>query len=294
MNKFGRNFELIVQATGGGPDVIIKPPLTVEFDVTRHRFSSATMSVIRIYNLSKDNRAKLRKNRIGTDKNTLITQRKVLFKAGYGDKLPTLLNGQVMKGFSVRAGEEYITTLEIFDGGVAFATATIEKQYGENVPYKTAITDLSKSLSDYGVGLGSIGNFPGTAPRGLSISGSTMENLRELTNGGVFIDDGKVHCLQSNETVPSPVKVIDASAGLLNTPEREETFVTLEMLFEPSIIAGQKLEVKSSTEESVNGIYQVIQIKHRGIISQAVNGDCTTSLTLGFGKGTLSDVQKAL
>lgn len=285
MNKFGRNYELIVEATGGGPDVIIKPPFTVQFDVTRHRYSSATMSVIRIYNLSENNRAKLRKDQLQYE-----LRKKLVFRAGYGNNLSTLCVGNVMRGFSVRQETEYITTLEIFDGGLAFATATSSIQYGENTPYRTVVVDLIKSLKPYDIGAGSIGNIQGTALRGLSVTGPTISNLRELSQGNFFIDNGLAHCLSENECVPAPLKVIDASAGLLDTPEREMQLVNLKMLFEPKILAGQKLEVKSTTEKSINGVYQVIAITHSGIISEAVNGDCSTTLSLKYGAGSLFDV----
>lgn len=288
MNKFGRNYELRVEATGGGPDVIIKPPFTVEFDIQRHRYSSATISTIRIYNLSETNRKKLRKNQIDYGLRKSMT-----FKAGYGDQISTILTGNVMQGQSVREGNNYITTLQIFDGGFAYVNATVNPNRGifaENTPYKTICTDLVKSLSDYDVSLGSIGDIKGDSGRGLSLSGSTIQNLTELTNGNFFVDNGVGHCLAKNECVPSPLKVITSASGLLGTPVREMTYLDLDILFEPKILAGQKVEVISSTNKETSGLYQVISIRHQGIISESVNGDCNTSLTLVYGIADLKEV----
>lgn len=289
MNKFGRNYELRVQATGGGPDVIIKPPFTVEFDIQRHRYSTATISTIRIYNLSETNRKKLRKNQIDFGMRKHMT-----FKAGYGDQLSNILTGNVMQGHSVREGNNYITTLQIFDGGFAYANATTSKQYTENTPYKAVCTDLVKSLSEYDISLGSIGDIQGNSGRGLSLSGSTIQNITELTNGNFFIDNGVAHCLQQNECVPSALKKITSDTGLLGTPVREMTYLDLDMLFEPKILAGQKVEVESSTNKDSNGVYQVISIRHRGIISESVNGDCSTSLTLVYGIADLKEVLRSV
>jgi hypothetical protein len=288
VNKIGRNYELRVQATGGGPDIIIKPPFTVEFDIQRHRYSSATLSTIRIYNLSETNRKKLRKNQIDYGQRKTLT-----FRAGYGEQLSTVLTGNVMQGQSVREGNNFITTLQVFDGGFAYANAITSQQYSENTPYKNICTDLVKSLKDYDVSLGSIGTIEGNSGRGLSVSGSTIQNLTELTNGGFFIDNGVAHCLQKNECVPSPLKLITSETGLLNTPTREMTYLDLDILFEPKILAGQKVEVKSTTNKETNGVYQVISIRHRGIISESVNGDCSTSLTLVYGIADLKEILRS-
>lgn len=291
MNKFGRNYELRIQATGGGPDVIIKPPFTVEFDVVRHRYSTATISTIRIYNLSETNRRKLRKNQIDYG-----LRKTMSFKAGYGDQLSTILVGNVMQGSSVREGNNYITTIQVFDGGFAYANATINPNRGtfaENTPYKAICTDLVKSLSEYDIALGSIGTIPGDSGRGLSVSGSTVSNLTELTNGNFFVDNGVAHILAKNECVPSPLKKITSATGLMTTPVREMTYLDLDILFEPRVLAGQKIEVESITNKDINNVYQVIAIKHRGIISESVNGECTTSLTLAYAIDNLKEVLRS-
>lgn len=290
MNKFGRSFELRVEAAGGGADVIIKPPFTVEFDIQRHRFSSATLSTIRIYNLSETNRRKLRK-----DETEWGLKKTLVFKAGYGDQLSTVMVGNVSQGYSVREGNNYITTLFIFDGGFAYANAMVDPNSGvftEGTPYKTVVTGLIKSLKDYDISLGSIGTVEGDSGRGISLTGSTISNLNELTNGNFFIDNNTAHCLAKNECVPSPLKKITSASGLLGTPVREMYFLNLEMLFEPKILAGQKIEVESTTNKETSGVYQVISLRHRGIISDSVNGDCTTALTLAFGLGDLTEVLK--
>jgi hypothetical protein len=252
VNKFGRAYELRVEATGGGPDVIIKLPFIIEFDIQRHRYSSATLSTLRIYNLSETTRTKLRKNQTA-----FALRKKCTFKAGYGDKLSTLLTGNVMVGSSVREGTNYITTLQVFDGGFASANATIEPSkgvYTEGTPYKTVITNLVKSLKDFDVVLGSIGDVPGEVGRGLSLTGSTVSNLAELSEGNFFIDNGVGHCLTKNECVPAPLKKLTSASGLLNTPVREMTYVEVEVMFEPQILCGQKLEIDSSTGKNFNGV----------------------------------------
>ena len=287
MNNFGLNYEIRVQANDGGADIIIKPPFTIEFNVMRNRYSSAALSEIRIYNLSENNRAQLRKNQVGAD---VGVQKKIVFKAGYGTDLATILIGNVQWGYSIRTGTEYITTLQAFDGGFAYTSAEVEKEYKEGTPYRNIIADLLKTLKPYGIAVGSIGVDKRIASRGLSVSGPTIRNLKELTNNLFFIDNSTAHVLKPTECVPAPLRVLSSASGLLGTPFKEREYVDIELLFEPKLRCAQILELDSSTGKNFNGIYTIISMGHSGIISEAVPSKVTTKLSLAFGQGTYTEI----
>jgi hypothetical protein len=59
-----------------------------------------------------------------------------------------------------------------------------------------------------------------------------------------------------------------------------ETFIELDMLFEPRIKPSQLLELDSLTEKRFNGYYKVVGITHKGTISGATSGSCTTTLQM--------------
>jgi hypothetical protein len=52
------------------------------------------------------------------------------------------------------------------------------------------------------------------------------------------------------------------------------------MIFEPTLVLYQNLEVRSDLAPWVNGIYTVIGIAHDGTISGTEAGNCETTLTL--------------
>src|ERR1017187_1050595 len=98
MDKFGRNYILTVE-TQNNDLLIIQPPFTVEFDITRNTLTSANVCSIRIYNLSQNNRNKIRFNIMDTG-----DFRSVQLQAGYGTNLPIIFSGNITQAWSVREG----------------------------------------------------------------------------------------------------------------------------------------------------------------------------------------------
>lgn len=289
MNKLGRTYTLLI-GTQYGETLTIAPPFTVEFDITRNVLTSANVCSIRIYNLSEDNRNKIRFNFYNSGE-----FRPIKFAAGYGSNvLPTVFTGNITQAWSVREGVNFITTIECFDGGFAFSNATTNTQFPKGTPQSDIIQNMVQTLNLYSVSTGAIGSYPGITSRGSSYSGSTTDILRELTNGGFFIDNGKANCLRNSECVSGGTPVINASSGLLNTPVLEQTILTFDMIFEPGVVVGQKILLDSVTEKNYNGYYKVIAFKHRGMISEAVCGDAITSLQMFYGPSELSVVQGAV
>lgn len=278
MDKFGRNFKLTVQKNTGG-DLVIEPPFTVEFEITRNYLSSTSSSSIRIYNLSEKNRAELRKDlAINSDPRTI---KYMEFQAGYGQNMGVAVRGTVSQGWSVRQGTNFITELQSFDGGFAFEHAQFKHSpYPKGTLRKTVIEDMAVDLEKYGINRGAIGEVEGALLRGNSYTGSTISLLRELTGNSFFIDNGKVNVLSESEVLEGSLKVINAQTGLLNTPTRENSQMKIEMIFEPRIQIGQGIMLESLGDQNFNSFYKVVAISHRGTISETVGGTATTTATL--------------
>lgn len=284
-SKFGRNYQLSV-GLQDGTTLKVSLPFTVEFEIVRNILTSANTMHIRIYNLSARNRNQIRYNFYDTG-----TLRPVKINAGYGDGvLPQVFTGNITQAWSVREGSNFVTTIEAFDGGFAFANATTNIPFPSGTPQQTIISTMAESLSNYGVAVGAIGSYPGTISRGNTYSGSTTDILRELTGGGFYIDNGKVNCLGNSECINGGIPLINAASGLLNTPVLQQTILSFDMLFEPGVISGQKIQLVSATDATFNGFYKVISIKHRVMISAAVCGDAVTSLEMFYGTAALVPV----
>lgn len=280
--KFGRSYSLAVQ-TQSGLTLTIEPPFTVEFDITRNILSSANVSTIRVYNLSDKTRNQIRKNVLDYGDLRVIN-----FQAGYGTNLPTVFYGNISQAWSVREHVDFITQIESYDGGFAFANGVTSQQFPAGTPQAVVIETLLSSLP--ATATGAIGSFPGTISRGNSYNGSTVDILRDITGGAFFIDNGKAHCLGNNECLIGEIQVINSQSGLLGTPVREQTILNFDMLFEPRLMIGQQIQLESITDANFNGVYKVVSLKHRGMISEAVCGDAVTSVGLFLGPQALTAV----
>lgn len=273
-DKFGRNYVLSVQSNdASGTTITVQPPFTVEFDVTRKHFSSANEASLRIYNLGKNTRAQIRKDR--DDPGTL---KQVSFQAGYNNSLNNILNANVTQAWSVREGNNFITTITGFEGGYAYSNGVFDGEFPKNTARVTIIENIISSLGQFGVSVGSIGSFPGNIARGNSFSGNAVDILQELTGGAFFIDNGKAHCLNYNEALSGDILVINAQTGLLGTPVRENRTFSFEMLFEPRLQIGQLIQLQSSTGEAFNMLCKVNELHHRGMISESVCGEAITTV----------------
>jgi len=270
LDKFGRNYELEVETPTGGL-LTIRPPFSLQFDITRNALTSANICQLRIYNLNELNRSRIRFNI--SDYGTF---RGVKLKAGYGKNLAEVFSGNISQAWSQREKTDFITTIECYDGGFAFVNGITSKQFGKGTSQKDIIKDLGSSMP--GVSLGAVGDFEGVTKRSNSYDGPTMEILGGLTGGAAFIDNGKFHALLANEYIESDkTVVINADTGLLATPVLEQTIVRFSMIFEPSLAVGSRIKLESQTEKNFNGFYKTVAVKHRGIISDAVAGNLETT-----------------
>lgn len=270
MEKFKRNYLLDVQSVNG--DIItIQPPFSVEFDILRNTLSSANTSTFRIYNLSELNRNKIRKNVWNYS-----DLRKISFRAGYEDNIPLIFSGNILRAWSARQGVNFITHIEAFDGGFAFANSKGDISFNKDTPQGSIFQSLINSLP--GVSRGVIGKYETVTTRGSTYSGNAADLLRELSGGGFFIDNGIANVLGDNECLRGEIELINSDSGLLGTPILEETLLTFDILFEPRLKIGQKIKLDSMTGKNFNGDYKVVSLKHKGIISDSVCGDAITSV----------------
>lgn len=285
MDKFGRNYNLLVQDSQGNT-VQITPPLTLEFDVTRNLLGSANSGSFRIFNLSKQNRNNLRFNNYN-----FAQFRFVKLYAGYGNNLALVFSGNVQECWSVREGVNFITEIQCFDSGFAYAVSDSSFSPTANTNQidiaKQIISDMQKV--DPNVSLGSISTaYSGQITRGNAIKGGSTDQMIENFGNGFFIDNGAVNLLQDDECLPGQVSEVSASSGLLGTPLLQQNILHFDMVFQPNLRIGQLINLVSTTDDFFTGSYKISAVTHHGMISDAVCGDLVTSVDCITGRGALS------
>lgn len=279
LNKFQRNYQLEVQGNDGNIHTF-NYPLTLEFQIKRDVLASANTGNFRIYNLGQSTRNTIFKDPFSPS----LSFRSLTLKAGYGNTLPIIFNGNVKSAGSYRISNSvnFITEIEGFDYGWAITNATSSFNFSGTVSTLAVINllvaDMQKTVPNKSLGVGAISpqfNTP-YSTRGVSMVGSTWNNLQKVTNNQTFIDNGNIFSLFENDVFDGDLAVINSETGLLGTPRKMDQKLVIEILFEPRLTIGQQVSVQSSSLQQFNGNYKIVGLEHRGVISGAVGGECKT------------------
>jgi hypothetical protein len=308
--KVGRIYQLTVELTpqgtgsAGGNNtfaknnaLVISFPITLQFDIQRNTFASANTGRFRIRNLNVSSRQQIFHDRY----NTLLFRR-VILRAGYEGEpiLPVVFRGNMVSAYSWREGTDWITEIECFDGGFAMINGQINQTFPSGYNTPALIAAIVKTLPN--VAMGGVGEFlPDQSSRGITLSGNSWDVMRTLSGETAqqFIDEEKVYVLGENDyirsaansfsTAPDNAFKISSESGLLGTPRRFDVRIDVNMLFEPQIGVGMLVQLESA-EKVYSGLYKVIGVNHRGVISGAVSGDAITTLNLWKGTSLLRAV----
>ncbi len=286
----------------------VRLPFTIEFDVTRYVIGSLNYSHFRIYNLNTNHRELIRRDYANFS--TLNNVRELYFYAGYGEELSLVYTGIIYQAWSFREGTNYITTVQCLDGYLANTLGTIPSNY--TPPGGTTYLSVYEYLMGKGytavnnpllpyTAFGAIGpsvyqNAAGsdfTLNRSISPSGNTISFIKQLIPNAFFIDNGISFILGNNEgrTNGGSIKVITSQDGLLSTPYLENTIISFDMLFEPSLAPAQIFRLSSAyLPAGLNAEYKINLVNHKGMISEAVCGDLVTHVEAFYALGDLIPV----
>ena len=279
--KFQRNYKLSI-TTPTGKVITITPPFTLMFSLTRNTLSSANRCQLKIYNLGKNTRSQIYKDRY-----TTADYWRVSLRAGYGNNLKEIFSGNIYEATSSKEKVDWITNIDCFDGLDAiqngFTNQTIVKNTSVKDILQTVISDMPNIVSGF---FGSPSE--GESPRGQVLIGQSASIINDITQGQYFIDNETINVLSDNEVIKGKVLVLDSNQ-LLATPKRQDTFLTVPILFLPEAQVGIVCEI-NSLEEIYNGQYKVMGFTHNVTISQAVAGEARTELQLYYGANGLTEV----
>ena len=267
--KFGRNYRLTIDPADGGPLIIITMPFTIEFWLQRNTLSDLNRLSIDVYNLSEANR-----NRIFQDRFDLTQNRTIIFEAGYAT-LYRIFQGRIYEASSAREGTNIVTRIEARDGLYDVAASQTFQTLQAGQTLGQVLTYLANQFPN--ITLGAVGDYPAVMQRPVVLNGNTYELLKAHSGNQVYIDSSKVYVLQNAEVLGDQIYTINDSTGILETPRRDEGFLSVTTLFEPGINMAQKVNLQSVVQKGYNGTYKTIGINHQGTISAAVSGNCRST-----------------
>ena len=276
MIKQQAHFRLTVYSNQG--TVIITDPITCHFNVTRGILTDNNKATIQLYNLAPATREQIFQDALVIDWRRF---KYVHLEAGYGNSLSMIFKGRILQAYSHKSGgqtdvitEIQAMALDIFDCQTSymFKAGTTKKE-----AFQTMVLDLPN------VKLANMGSLEGEFLTDTTFDGNTLSCLSQLTGGNVFIDNGEVNCLKESEVIDVAVPVISDDSCLLETPMRRDANLEVKMLFQPDLLVGQLLEIKSRVSPNFNGQYKVLGFTHDCTISGATAGTRITTVNLYVG-----------
>lgn len=235
-------------------DMLIVPPINVAFSADKSIEGGIGKLNVTVYNLNKSHRMQLEKD--AEDQKYIPLQ----FKAGFIGQINTFFIGNVHTGRNYRNGADIITELECLDGGFDYLNSFTAKTVTTSEEALTALLDDMPHIER-----GKIKPLKDII-RPKVMLGPSVELLDSFLNEGDnwFIDGERLHILAENETVSETAPVISPQTGLLETPEREQTLVTVKTLFNPAILIGGPFELRSEIAPYMNGLYKVKTLNASG------------------------------
>lgn len=284
MSKFQRSYRIEIDLGNGTPPIVIRPPITINFTVSRRYQSSLNTLELSIFNLGKNLR-----DAIFQDFFDDRTRKSIRFFGGY-DNLSLLYSGDIFEAYPMRQGTDVVVQIMAKDG----IWDTQNSQTYQTLEKGQSIGDVLDFLISQFTNLqkGAVGEYPEILQRPVVLNGSTWELIKKYSDGRAFIDNGRVYVLKPDETITGIIPVIGKSSGLLETPRRTQGIIQAMTLFDTRLRIGELAELKSDISPVLNGTYQIIGLVHQGTISGGVGGNCNTIVDLLVGSTVFKTVQE--
>mgnify|MGYP006909078144 CR=1 FL=1 len=256
-----------------------KPPLRIQFDVTRDMSPQAGRGSVIVHNLNQAKRdliaSTITKKSLSSIPASEISrkfidgipiphpsivelaigQSYISLEAGYEGVAGTILEGAGARVSSVRKGPNWETKFEIVDGQSALEKATIMSVHELPVPVLDIIIELQKTM---GVGVGNI--ITGTPflagavfPNGIALEGKCrdwMDNLARMFNFQWWVDAGDMMIAKYDWATETPFPLVGAQTipvpFIYDTPQRLwDGRVVFRAPIDPSIRPGTLVQVGS-------------------------------------------------
>lgn len=279
--KWIRNYKIEI-VTPDNELITIEPPFTAVMNVTRNTLASVNKGSLTLFNLPKETR-----NKIYKDRYTFTEYWQLTISAGYGKDIKEIFKGNIYESQSFKQKTDWITRIEGFDGLHAiqngFISQSVNKNTSQRIVFKNIIKTLPNTIKGF---FGSKANE--TNDRGKALLGQSSDVLATESDGKYFIDNEVVNIVDDDEYLVGQILELD-SDQLLSTPRRRKTFLDVDILFEPSANIGLLCELNSLIK-LYNGIYKIMGFSHSFTVSQAISGKATTNISLYAGAEGLREV----
>ena len=250
--------------------------LRITFEVVKTLTATPNTAVIKIYNLSPDNEARI-KNEFD----------EVILNAGYEGGVEMLFRGNIKHVYRYREGNDRITEIEAGDGDNDYRNATVNATLAAGTSNAQLLKLATDSFST--TTLGEVQVPERARIRGKVLTGNTrdiLDGLARQAGANWSIQDGQVTVIGANNVATGVAIVLNADTGLTKSPEVNDKGVGVQCLLNPRIKVNVALKLDNNSvrarREKVDdlgkpaekqgpavrldpdGIYKTIKVTHKG------------------------------
>jgi len=239
--------------------------LRVKFSIHKHLISTATPTVISVYNLSAGLRAALRKS-----------EAQIVLNIGWENRgLTQVFVGSLLAAVHERQGGDIVTNLISLAGFGGISRSVYSITYNNQTQISTIVKDFASQIPGIKIDPKLI-NIKGTTVRaqGWSFAGHTSEGLDRLARMFGFswwINNGYFNALSDNKALQGGRVLISSKNGsllkaepMLASPMQKQAGTTIQSILNPDIEPGKLIQLESEVNPKLNGEYKVHTLSHSG------------------------------
>lgn len=239
--------------------------LRIKFSVDKHIITTATPSVVSIYNLSSSLRSALMKSDL-----------KVAVSAGWENVgLVPLYSGSLLAAVNHRQGPDIITDLISLPGWGGVMRSAVSKAFSGGAKLTNVVSALASAIPGVKIDkkLIDIANVS-FGDKGWSFAGTANEGLDKLSRVYGFswwLNKGVFHAVSDSKALEGKTPLISFKNGflmraepMLASPMQVQAGVSISSLFNPFVEPGKKVQLESAMNPELNGAYKVHTLSHSG------------------------------
>ena len=239
----------------------------IKFYVHQHVISTATPTVIQVYNLSQGLRNQLQKPGIQI----------ALLVGWYNTDMTLLFTGSILATVNKRQGPDIVTTIMSNAAFGGLSRTVISQTWASGTSVKNIVQSLAKKIPSCTVDPKniSVSNTKRMGSQGWSFAGPVNEALDKLSRVYGFswrVENKVFYAIDNGTALKTGIKpVISTKSGwllraepMLAGPMQQRAGVSIHSLLNPLIRPGGLLTLESDLNPSLNRDYVVHNVSHSG------------------------------
>lgn len=249
--RFNRDYKLVI--TKDEKEITVSPPIRIVFDASKSINGGLNKLNLKVYNLNEATRLSIVKDK---EDNTYVG---IKLYVGYDNRLELIFKGSIFRAQNIREGAEYYNSIECLDGGVDYLHSFTSRTVKGGKVVETLLQDMPNTT------IGKVADIQALI-RPKVLVGNTTKIIDEFVSDDMswYIDNEQLYIIGENQVVSKLIPIVDASTGLLNTPENDLKKITFSTILNPAIRIGGQVNLISKTAPHLNGVYKVDTIVFKG------------------------------